>query len=76
MDLSKKPPMRGLLLIAGTITLVVTLLRILGESKGWDENLFNREAGGRSWFGIIWLVPVLGSCSAAVWPKRAPSLHS
>jgi len=60
MDLSKKPPMRGLLLIAGTITLVVTLLRILGESKGWDENLFNREAGGRSWFGIIWLVPVFG----------------
>jgi hypothetical protein len=60
MDLSKKPPMKGLLLIAGVITLVVTLLRILGESKGWDESLFNREAGGRSWFGIIWLVPAFG----------------
>jgi hypothetical protein len=52
--------MGGLLLIAGSITLVVTLLRILGEYKGWDESLFNREAGGRSWFGIIWLVPVFG----------------
>src|SRR5262245_12724475 len=60
MDLSKKPPMRGLLLIAGSITLVVTILRAVGEGKGWDENLFNREAGGRSWFGIIWLVPVFG----------------
>ena len=60
MDLSKKPPMRGLLLIAGSITLVVTILRVVGESKGWDENLFSREAGGKSWFGIIWLVPVFG----------------
>ena len=60
MDLSKKPPMGGLLLIAGSITLVVTLLRLLGEVKGWDGSLFSAEAGGRSWFGIIWLVPVFG----------------
>ena len=60
MDLSKKPPMRGLLLIAGSITLVVTLLRLLGEWKGWDKSLFSDEAGGRSWFGIVWLVPVFG----------------
>ncbi|HZN40952.1 MAG TPA: hypothetical protein VFD82_19255 [Planctomycetota bacterium] len=60
MDLSKKPPIGGLLLIAGIVTLVVTLVRLVGEWKGWDASMFSAEAGGRSWFGIIWLVPVFG----------------
>jgi hypothetical protein len=57
---SKNPRMKGLLLVAGILTLVVSLLRLLGERKGWDAHWFNPEAGKLAGFGIVWLIPIFG----------------
>ncbi|HEX6813719.1 MAG TPA: hypothetical protein VF384_19015 [Planctomycetota bacterium] len=59
MDFSKKPPTKGLIVIAAVITLVVTMIRFAGEWKGWDPRLFNPEPGASA-FGITWLVPIFG----------------
>jgi hypothetical protein len=50
-----------LILIPALITLVVTIIRLVGELQHWNPKLFNPEAGGPgSVVGIIWLVPVFG----------------
>ena len=55
------PPLRPLILIPALITLAVTLLRLIGERRGWSPTLFSREAGGGlAIVGIVWLVPVFG----------------
>jgi hypothetical protein len=47
--------------VPAAITLVVTLLRLVGELLGWSPAFFSREAGGGSAIvGIAWLVPVFG----------------
>jgi len=52
-----------LILVPASITLAVTLLRLVGELQGWSTTLFNR--GDRAWspslVGIVWLVPVFGA---------------
>jgi hypothetical protein len=52
-----------LILVPAVITLAVTLLRLVGELRGWSTALFNR--GDRpfspSLVGIAWLVPVFGA---------------
>jgi hypothetical protein len=52
---------RQWILVPSLITLVVTLLRLVGELSGWSESLFNTSAGGGgALVGIAWLVPVFG----------------
>src|SRR5262245_48392967 len=47
--------------IAGSITLIVTLLRLIGEVQGWSDHLFSREpGGGYGLIGISWLVLPFG----------------
>src|SRR5262245_50693484 len=55
-------PLRELILVPSVITLVVTLLRLVGELQGWSPRLFNREpGGGGALVGIAWLVIVFGA---------------
>ena len=50
-----------LLLVAAILTLVVTVVRLIGELNSWDARWFATGPGGdQSPFGIIWLVPVFG----------------
>ena len=50
-----------LILVPAVITLVVTLLRLVGELQSWSSSLFNRDAGGGgAVVGIVWLVPIFG----------------
>lgn len=48
-------------LIAGAITLLVTLLRFYGETHDWAPKLFSKEPGGAgALIGISWLVIPVG----------------
>jgi hypothetical protein len=63
--MADKPSGTGsLLLLAGALTLVVTLLRLTGELQGWNAFLFNAEGPGpesrQGWFGITLLIPIFG----------------
>ena len=59
-DASTRPG--RLILVPATITLAVTLLRLVGELQGWSPRFFSREAGGGgALVGIAWLVPVFGA---------------
>src|SRR5262249_11332148 len=50
-----------LVLIPSIITLVVTLLRAMGELQHWSPALFNSSpGGGGALVGITWLVPIFG----------------
>jgi len=54
-------PLKKLILVPSIITLVVTVLRLVGELSSWSPTLFSREAGGAGAIvGIVWLVPVFG----------------
>ncbi len=55
------PPVRKLILVPAVITLVVTLLRLVGELRGWSSTFFSPEPGGGGALFEIWLlVPVFG----------------
>ena len=48
-------------LVAGVLTLGVTLLRLHGEVQGWDPKFFSKEPGGHlAIVGIGWLVVPVG----------------
>ncbi|MBI4164881.1 MAG: hypothetical protein HY508_04005 [Acidobacteria bacterium] len=50
-----------LILVPAVITLGVTLLRLVGELRGWPTLLFNPQPGGGGGLvGIVWLVPAFG----------------
>ena len=57
-------PRRSLLvpvLVAGVITLLVSLLRLYGELQEWSPTLFGKAAGGgMGLVGIAFLVPIFG----------------
>jgi len=54
-------PSARLILIPSIITLVVTLIRVVGELRHWSPALFNPSAGGGgALVGITWLVPIFG----------------
>jgi len=54
-------PIARLILIPSVITLVVTLLRVVGELRHWSPALFNPSAGGGgALVGVTWLVPIFG----------------
>lgn len=47
--------------IAAVLTLVVTVVRVFGETRGWDPFWFRSDAGSPfAPFGIVWLVPLFG----------------
>lgn len=57
-----KPGTLKLVLVPAIVTLAVTLLRLLGELRDWDRELFSTEPGGNgAIFGIVWLVPIFGA---------------
>lgn len=48
-------------LLAGVVTLAVTVLRLVGEVQGWNPALFSREpGGGGALVGIGWLPILVG----------------
>ncbi|MGH9338921.1 MAG: hypothetical protein ACRD1R_04875 [Acidobacteriota bacterium] len=50
-----------LIAIPALITLLVSLLRLVGELNGWSEVFFRSGAGGfGALIGIAWLAPVFG----------------
>lgn len=47
--------------IPALITLIVTILRLVGELGHWSPRFFSTEAGGGfAIVGIVWLVPIFG----------------
>ena len=51
-----------LIRIPAMITLVVTVLRLLGELQHWSPFWFNSQpGGGGALIGIVWLVPIFAS---------------
>ena len=55
------PPVLPLVLWPALLTLVVTLLRLVGELRGWSPQYFSRlPGGGLSPLGITWLAPLVG----------------
>ena len=58
---NNRTPIARLILVPSVITLVITLLRIMGELRHWSPTLFNRSAGGGgALVGITWLVLIFG----------------
>lgn len=66
----QSPSTRSLVMIPAILTLVVTLLRLIGELLGWNETWFGTgvgepgpdgEARSPGLFGIVWLVPIFGA---------------
>lgn len=56
-----QPRIAPLLFVAAALTLVVTIVRVIGECKQWDAFWFSPEPGSPfNPFGIVWLVPVFG----------------
>jgi len=56
-----RPSLGRLILVPASITLAVTLIRLVGELSRWSPALFNREPGGPgALVGIVWLIPVFG----------------
>ncbi|MFN8091881.1 MAG: hypothetical protein U0599_06585 [Vicinamibacteria bacterium] len=54
-------PWRRLLLWPVGLSAAVTLLRLVGELRGWSADYFSRlPGGGLAIVGIAWLVPVVG----------------
>jgi hypothetical protein len=50
-----------LVLVPAMVTLLISLLRLVGEVNSWAPRLFSRDPGGPgSLIGIVWLVPLFG----------------
>ena len=60
-DATSRPSTLRMILVPALITLAVTIVRLIGERKGWDPRFFNKEAGGGfALFGIAWLPLLFG----------------
>jgi hypothetical protein len=52
----------ALVLWPAVVTLAVTLLRLVGERRGWNPDYFSTlPGGGLAFVGITWLVPFVGA---------------
>ncbi len=64
MSDKSRPSTWSLIAIPALISLVVTILRLVGELQGWNDQLFSNVAPGGEpkpgWVGISWLIPVFG----------------
>lgn len=60
----KAPSIWSLVLVPAVLTLVVTIVRLVGELQGWNDMLFGNVAPGPeakpALVAIIWLVPIFG----------------
>jgi ABC-type branched-subunit amino acid transport system permease subunit len=55
------PSTRSLILVPAILTLLVTIVRLVGELQGWSPKYFNSDAGGHGAIvGIVWLAPLFG----------------
>lgn len=55
------PPVLPLVLAPALLTLAVTVLRLVGELRGWSPQSFSRlPGGGLALVGIAWLAPLVG----------------
>ena len=55
------PPVLRLVLAPALLTLAVTVLRLVGELRGWSPQSFSRlPGGGLAVVGIAWLAPLVG----------------
>lgn len=56
------PPLVPLVLWPALFTLGVTLLRLVGELRGWSPDYFSKlPGGGLAFVGIVWLIPPVGA---------------
>ncbi len=56
-----RPSISSLILIPAVVTLVITVLRLVGELQHWSKPLFNPSAGGgAALIGIAWLPFIFG----------------
>jgi hypothetical protein len=59
---ARGPGTLGLVAWPALATLAVTLLRLVGELRGWSPDYFSRlPGGGLAIVGITWLVPLVGA---------------
>ncbi|MBL8748133.1 MAG: hypothetical protein JNK78_03165 [Planctomycetes bacterium] len=61
MSDARQPSAKSLVFVSSALTLLVTMVRVVGERSGWSPLWFSSSAeipGGL--FGITWLVPVFG----------------
>ncbi|MEM7203876.1 MAG: hypothetical protein AAF628_26670 [Planctomycetota bacterium] len=59
--MSDRPGLFSLVLVPAILTLVVTVVRVVGEIQGWSPQLFGGEGNPRAIVGISWLVFVFGA---------------
>ena len=58
---TNRTPIVRLILVPSVITLLITVLRIIGELRHWSPTFFNSSpGGGGALVGITWLVLVFG----------------
>lgn len=61
---SKAPSIMKMVLIPAIVTLIVTILRLVGELQGWNKGAFSTEppgeGSGPGWVGIVYLIPIFG----------------
>jgi hypothetical protein len=60
MSDAPKPRTIGLVLVASAVTLVATIVRVVGEAKGWDPRWFSSDPPVSGWFDIAWLAALFG----------------
>ena len=60
----KAPGIWSMILVPAIVTLVVTILRLVGELQGWNDQVFSNVAPGGEqkpgFMGIAYLVPIFG----------------
>lgn len=56
--------MWSLVLVPAVLSLVVTILRLVGELQGWNDSWFSNGAPGGEFkpgfVGLVWLIPIFG----------------
>ncbi len=58
---SSGPSLLRPILWLALVSLAVTLLRLVGELRGWSADYWSRlPGGGLSPLGIVWLIPIVG----------------
>ena len=60
----------SLVLVPALLTLIVTVVRVVGELQGWNPTFFSKPGGGSAVVGITWLVLVFGFWFG--WRLRRP----
>ncbi len=71
------PSVGSVILFPSVITLAVTLLRLIGELRQWNETFFRRSAGGGGAIvGISWLAAIFAVYFALKMRKTGQAIES